>query len=46
MIRTLGPSCGFSCRLDRWQQQRDQYANNGDDHQQLNKSHPITAFSH
>jgi hypothetical protein len=35
VIRTLGTSCRLPSRLNRWQEQRDQDANDGDDHQQF-----------
>jgi hypothetical protein len=40
VVLALRATRRFTSRLHRWQQQRHQHADNGDDHQEFNKREP------
>jgi hypothetical protein len=40
VVGALGPSGRLSCRLNRWQQERDQYGNDRDDDKKLDQGKP------
>jgi hypothetical protein len=46
VISALGPTSRFTCGLDRWQQERDQDGDDGNDYQQLDQGETASHSFH